>query len=170
MRRVLFFLLLSFFCLGPLFGIAQQSHSLEILGDVKTAKSFSLDDLKKIDSHPISDLPITNHAGEPRGIAQEMKGFSILRLLEQVEFNTPSPRQLSEFYLIFEATDGYKVVFSWNELFNNELGKEVFVVTSKEGESLSEMEDAILLISHSDLRTGRRHVKNLSKITVKRVE
>lgn len=148
----------------------EPSKSIVISGDITKEITFNLEDLKRFDSRSISDLIITNHSGEPRGTAKELKGFLVKELFEKVEFTTPSPKQLSEFYLVFEALDGYKVVFSWNELFNNSIGDEVFIITSMAGENLKEMKDGILLISHSDIRTGRRHVKNLSKIIVKRIE
>ncbi len=149
---------------------AQKTNSIEVTGAILTPVVFSMNQIQAMESMDLGDFAITNHAGEPRGVATRLKGFPIVNLLEQVKFDSPSPKQLSEFYLVFEATDGYMVVFSWNELFNNPLGKEVYLITSKDGESLEEMEDGLLLISKSDLRTGRRHIKNLSKIKVNRVE
>lgn len=168
MKSIALSLLFAVSVLAQVF--AQKSSSIFISGDISTEKAFTLDQIKRFESSEIGDFVITNHTGEPRGVAKQLKGFPVLRLLEQLELNSPSPRQLSEFYFIFEAIDGYKVIFSWNELFNNDLGEEVFLVTSEDGKTLDEMEEGILLISKSDIRTGRRHVKNLAKIFVKRVE
>jgi hypothetical protein len=157
----LFFFLHSF---------AQKTEAIHILGDISTEKVFSIAQIKGFVSSDLGDFEITNHLGEPRGIAKQLRGFPVIRLLEQVELHSPSPKQLSEYYFVFEATDGYKVVFSWNELFNNPLGEQVYLITSKDEESMEEMEDGILLISKTDIRTRRRHIKNLDKIYVKRVE
>lgn len=151
-------------------GIAQKTSTIFISGDILNEKVFTLEQIKSFESSEVGDIAISNHAGEARGVAKQLRGFPVLRLLEQVGLNSPSPKQLSEYYLVFEAVDGYKVVFSWNELFNNDLGKEVYIITSKDGVGLDEMEDGILLISKTDIRTGRRHVKNLEKIYIKRVE
>lgn len=148
----------------------ESSKSIQISGDIADTITYNLLDLNGFESRSIPDLIITNHAGEPRGTAVDLKGFPVKVLFEKVKFNSSSPKELSEFYLIFEALDGYKVVFSWNELFNNSIGDEVFIITSMAEKDLNEMEGGILLISHSDIRTGRRHVKNLSKIIVKRIE
>jgi hypothetical protein len=168
MKSILLSLLLGLFL--SLQVVAQKSYSIEVTGDILASQVFTLDQINANRSMDLGDFAITNHAGEPRGVATQLKGFPIVNLLEQVKLDSPSPRQLSEFYFVFEATDGYKVVFSWNELFNNPLGKEVFLITSKDGESLEEMEDGLLLISKTDLRTGRRHVKNLSKIRIIRID
>jgi hypothetical protein len=163
-------LFLFFGLIVSLQAFAQKSNTIEVSGDVLTPFVITMDQIQAMKSMELGDFEITNHAGEPRGTATRLKGFPIVDLLEDVKFNSPSPRQLSEFYLVFEANDGYKVVFSWNELFNNPLGKQVFLITSKDGEDLEEMEDGLLLISKTDIRTGRRHVKNLSKILIKRIQ
>lgn len=149
---------------------AQKTEAIHISGDILAEKIFSIAQIKSLPSSDLGDFEITNHLGEPRGVAKQLKGFSVLRLLELVELDAPSPKLLSEFFLIFEASDGYKVVFSWNELFNNSLGEQVYLITSKDGESLEKMEDGILLISKTDIRTGRRHVKNLARIRINRVD
>ena len=148
---------------------AQQSQTILIAGEIQSEKTLTWADILAQKSQEIGDFPITNHLGEPRGVLQSAKGVPVGSLLKELEYNTPSPKQLSEFYFVFEASDGYKVVFSWNELFNNPLGEQVYLITSSNGQSLQEMEDSLLLISKTDVRTGRRHVKNLEKIHVKRV-
>lgn len=161
----LIFLLQVAVCLGQ-----GRSEKIEIQGAVLDSKYFSISDLQKFESKSIDDVPITNHAGEPRGIAKALKGFPVKMLFENVVFDTSSPKFLSEFYLIFEARDGYRVVFSWNELFNNPLGDQVYIICAMEGKNMEEMEEGILLLSPSDTRTGRRHVKNLSKIIIQRAD
>lgn len=163
------FVLLCLIQVSVCFG-QSRSEKIEIQGAVIESKSFRISDLQTFDSMLIADVPITNHAGEPRGIAKNLKGFPVKLLFEGVEFDSPSPKFLSEFYLIFEATDGYRVVFSWNELFNNPLSDQVYIISAMDGKNMEEMEEGILLLSPSDTRTGRRHVKNLSKIIVQRAD
>jgi hypothetical protein len=62
------------------------------------------------------------------------------------------------------------VVFSWNELFNNPLGKSVFLVTAEGGKNLQQMTDRLLVITTSDIHTGRRYIKSVEKIIIKRFE
>lgn len=44
----------------------------------------------------------------------------------------------------------------------------VFIVTKKNGVPAAEMNDSILLISPHDFKTGRRHVKSVAAIEIKR--
>lgn len=144
------------------------TQTLRVFGQLKKETVLTRADLQKYATRPIGDVVITNHLGEPRGTAKQMTGVLLRDVLAGMEIDSPSPKELSAFYLICRASDGYQVVFSWNEIFNSPTGDAVFLVTEKEGKKLAEMEDAILLISPSDLRTGRRYVKALAEIEVAR--
>lgn len=152
--------------------IAQQDEkpttSFTITGEVKTPRTFTTDELKKMKAVEIGDVVITNHLGEKKSEAKGLKGVLLKDVLSQVEINAESPRVLSEYYFVCTANDNYRVVYSWNELFNTSVGESAFIVTEKNGKSLDTLPDAILMISSKDIRTGRRHVKALSSIDVKR--
>ena len=160
-------------------GIAQQvpaqknitpTDAFTISGKVTQSKTISLSDIKAMPAVKIKDLVVTNHLGEKKGKARAMKGVLLKNILETVEFQCESPKVLSEFYLTFVASDGYKVVFSWNEIFNTDTGNHLYLVVEKEGQELSEMDGRILLLCSTDFKTGRRYVKGLSNIIVRRAE
>jgi hypothetical protein len=77
---------------------------------------------------------------------------------------------LSECYFVFIASDGYKVVYSWNEIFNTKNGQGIYVIVERDGKKIDQIEDRISVFSKADLMTGRRYVKGLSRIIVKRAE
>lgn len=76
---------------------------------------------------------------------------------------------MSEFYLIARASDGYSVVISWNELFNSQSGNSFLLVLEADNKPQGEVPERILLIATKDLMTGRRHVKGLKSIEIKRI-
>lgn len=145
------------------------SKEIRITGELDADKLVTLEDLKSFSAESIPDLMITNHMGEPRGELKNMKGISVLKILEDLKISVDSPKYLSEIYFTFVATDDYKVVFSWNELFNSPTGAHTFLVTEANGVKLEKMEDRILMICTTDFKTGRRHVKSLDRIIVNRV-
>ncbi|MBK7252189.1 MAG: hypothetical protein IPI06_15355 [Gammaproteobacteria bacterium] len=71
--------------------------------------------------------------------------------------------------VVATASDGYKAVFSWSELFNSPVGEGVLVFFEKDGMPLADDEGRIALISAKDLRTGPRHVKWLQGIEVRKI-
>ena len=114
---------------------------------------------------------ITNHIGEPHGTSKQIKGILVKELLKDIELKEDNPKLLSEFYFTFIASDNYKVVYSWNEIFNSSTGDHLFyIVASIEGESLKDMRSRILVVTPTDYKTGRRYIKALSKIVVDRVD
>lgn len=86
-----------------------------------------------------------------------------------MELNEESPKLFSEFFLTFIAADNYKVVYSWNEIFNSPIGENLFVITSRDNKKLKDMDERILVLTPIDFKTGRRHIKGLTKIVVERV-
>ena len=145
------------------------SQSFTISGEVKAPATIQISDLKKWKTVDIGASTITNHLGEKKSEYKSMKGVLLKEALSSVELNAESPKVLSEYYFVCRANDNYTVVFSWNELFNTETGKTVYLVTERDGKPIEQMDDAILMVSSKDFRTGRRHVKSLSSIEVRRV-
>lgn len=166
--KTLILLLISFTVLGQKTDLT--TNEFVVTGQVKKELKFTLSDIEKYPSKEIGDVVITNHLGEPRGTAKHLTGILVKDLLENLELIEESPKRYSEFYLTFVAVDNYKVVFSWNEIFNSPTGNNLFVITSRDGKKISDMEERILILTPSDFKTGRRHIKGLSKIVVQRVD
>lgn len=148
----------------------ETTNSFAVIGQVKKELTFTLAQLEKLPTKPIADVVITNHLGEPRGTAKQLTGILVKDLLRDIELKEESPKLFSEFYLTFIAADNYKVVFSWNEIFNSPTGDNLFLITSRNGKKITEMEERILILTPTDFKTGRRHIKGLNKIVVNRVE
>lgn len=165
---ILFFIIT---CIS-IFGQEKKSTTTEfrVTGQVKKELIISLYDLEKYSAQNIKDLSITNHLGEARYTAKNLKGILLKDLLKDLQINEESPKKLSEFYFLFTAIDNYKVVFSWNEIFNTSTGDHLYVITEKDGTKIKDMEDRILIVTTSDFKTGRRHIKALSKIEVRRAQ
>ena len=148
----------------------EATNEFTIEGLVAKNLVITLDSLKNHPTTKIDSFVITNHLGERKSVMRNLAVVPIRTFLNQAKINVESLKQLNEIYFVFEAVDGYKVVFSWNELFNNRVGQEVYVIVEKNGKSLNNQEDRISIFSQSDQMTGRRYVKNLRKIVVKRAE
>lgn len=148
----------------------KSTSNIEVTGQLKSTRTITIEELGKYTVHPVGDLVIYNHLGEKKGVQKQMKGVLVKEVLAGLEYDSPSPRQLSEFYLAVKASDGYTVVYSWNELFNSPTGDHVFFITEKEGLGIDKMKESILLVTTSDFKTGRRNVKAVEKIFVARVQ
>lgn len=149
---------------------AQHTHSLQIKGDIAQPVTISFTDLNKYTVHEIRSLDILNHKMEFKKTLKNLKGVWLKDILSQVKFNASSPKELSTFYLVCIADDGYKVVYSWNELFNSATGKNAMIVTESDGVSALKKEEGVSLVTPGDQATGRRYVKNISEIIIHKAD
>lgn len=148
----------------------KPTASFVISGQVQSPVTVQIADLNKWKVSDIGDVVITNHLGEKKSEAKRLKGVLLKDVLGSVEIKSESPRVLSQYYFVCKANDGYTIVYSWNELFNNPEGDAVYIVTEKGGKPAAEMDDSILMISPKDFMTGRRHLKALVSIDVRRAD
>lgn len=147
----------------------EPTTQFTISGLVEKPKTITYEDLEKLNIVSIGDLKITNHTGEFRKEYKNLKGVSLLDVFNDVKITADIPKLLSEYYLVLTASDAYSVVISWNELFNTEIGNSFFLVTEANNESLKNASEKILLIATKDFKTGRRHIKGLQSIEVRRI-
>jgi hypothetical protein len=69
--------------------------------------------------------------------------------------------------VIATASDGYRAVFSWAELYLSPIGEGAMIVYERDGAALPDSESPLALVSLKDLRPGPRHVKWLRSIEVR---
>jgi hypothetical protein len=166
--------LIIFFSLITSIGWCQSkitpTEEFTISGKIKKELKITVSDLSKYKEVVVGNLIVSNHLGEIKDTAKGLKGVLLKDILTQVEFLAEKPKVLSEFCLVCVASDGYKVVFSWNELFNTETGNHVYLITEKNGTKAGELGERIVLVSTTDFKTGRRYLKGLSKILVERIQ
>ncbi len=172
--KFLAFLLFGVFPVS-LFAQAEKNKTSDhfvIEGEVSTAVKVDLDNLltKFGALVTVDSLVIFSHDMKPKHTIHNLKGVLVRDILSTAKLRADNPKDLSSFYFVCEATDGYKVVFSWNELFNTETGNHAMVVVSEEDNANQQLEDRIALISPTDRATGRRYVKWLKQITVARIK
>lgn len=162
------------FLLIPLFVRSQNqftpSNEVKITGNVKINITFSLQTIAQYKTYTLDSLVIYNHLMQKRRTVHNIKGIRVKDILEKAGLNEESPKLFSEFYFNCVATDGYKVVFSWNELFNTEVGNQVYIIIESDGQKAIQSNDRIAMLSAADQATGRRFVKNLAEIKVERVK
>ena len=145
------------------------TENFSIEGKVKKGMTVSLADLSSYRNHLIDSVVIINHLGERKSSMKKVKAVLLKDILEKVEIDAENHKVLSEYYLVCIASDNYKAVFSWNEIFNSDIGKSVYIITGQDGEWAYRLDNRIALISSKDQMTGRRYVKGLQKIVIERV-
>ena len=108
-------------------------------------------------------------SGANLGQLEHLKGVLLRDILEKAAVVSHSHNDVKKMAIIATASDGYKVIFSWTEVFNSPLGDGVIVFFEKDGKALGDDEGRIALVSTKDTRTGPRHVKWLQGIEVRKI-
>lgn len=147
---------------------AQERENLTIATPDHQTTTLTFEQLTSFTVHSIDSLRIFNHAGKYRSTVKGIKGVQLKEVLSNTPLGDSSPKVLSEYYIVCIAADGYKVIFSWNELFNTSVGDSVLIVTDIKEVTDGEQENNLALLSAQDIATGRRYVKQLETIKILR--
>jgi len=118
--------------------------NLKVTGTVRTPLALTVEDLKKM---PRKKVSVVDPAGVPQG--EDLKG------------------QLLASYLIFEAEDGYRVVFSIAELDSGIVDSDVIVADTLDGAPLPAKQGPLRVVAPHEKRAAR-WVRMLKSITVAR--
>ena len=148
---------------------ASITNSFVITGKVKQEKTIFIDDLLAYPSVELSDINVSCSPKQENRV-KSIKGVLLKNILDSVSFQYEKSRMLNQYYFLFVAVDGYKVVFSFNEIYNTETGKNLYVVTEVEGKTIREMENRIMILTTKDIKGGSRNMKWLEKIVVCKAE
>ena len=146
------------------------TENFTIEGKVKKQMTVLLADLSSYNSYTIDSIVIKNHLGERKSTLKKIKAVLLKDILDKAEIDSETPKVLSEYFFVCIASDNYKVVFSWNEIFNNGSGQSIYIITEQDGKPALALDNRIALISPKDQMTGRRYVKGLQKIIIERVK
>jgi DMSO/TMAO reductase YedYZ molybdopterin-dependent catalytic subunit len=143
---------------------AATPASLKIDGAVATPLVLTIEDLKKM---PRKMLTVTN----PHDLKKEMyEGVLVEELLKRA--GVPQGEHLRgqslAAYVVFEAKDGYRVVFSIAELDSGIVDSNVIVADTIDGSLLGAKQGPFRLVAPREKRPAR-WVRMLQSITVIRV-
>lgn len=145
------------------------TENLTVYGAVEHKLKLSVDDLRKFPPQLIGEMPVVCQSGADLGKLENLKGVLLRDILEKAVVVTHSHNDVKKMAIIATASDDYKVVFSWSEVFNSPLGDGVLVFFEKNGKPLGGDEGRIAMVSAKDIRTGPRHVKWLKAIEIRKI-
>ena len=172
MKKISFVLL---FLVVTLVASAQEkygvtTHQFAIGGKTKNPSVITMDSLQHYTISPIGDINVTDHTGTFKHKDEQLKGILLKDILSHTMLDAASPKLYSAFYFTCTGSDGYKVVYSWNELFNTEVGNHVYIIMEKNGVKADQLPESIQMTSTMDMKTGRRYLHNLDKIVVSQAD
>ena len=173
----LLLLAIALACAAPAFAADKKPSRLKeyiteqitISGAVENKLSLNVDDLRKFPLHRVGEANLICQSGAEMEKLKNIVGVRLTDILEKAKIITREHNDPKKMIVIASASDGYKVVFSWTELFNSSLGEGVIVFFERDGAPLNDVEGRLAMVSVHDTRTGPRHVRWLKDIEVIKV-
>jgi hypothetical protein len=172
MKRIVVLLILIFTQLGTQAqSVYTASDTLIISGKIKKEIRLSFSEIKAMpDTLFAAGIKILAHDGQVKRTLPAMKVVLLKTILSKIPIDVVNRQALNNVYIECIANDGYKILYSWNELFNSPAGDSTFIVIESKDGQKSLIEDKILLITAGDILSGKRFVKNVEKIVIGHVE
>lgn len=143
------------------------TDSFVIKGAVKNELTFNSADLEKYQPKAIDEVSLEHYRQASGTSVNQMKGILLKDLLRGQQYVVNSPQDKDKLKLYLKNAKN-QIVFTWDELFNQEVGDKTYLITSMNGQTFKGVEGRILLITPPDLNTGRKYIKNLSEIEIKK--
>ncbi len=147
-----------------------NNHGLRISGRVTAPLFFGIESLRSMDVLETDDLPLHCGSGESKGRLGTCRGVLLADIINRAEVIIIEHNDTKKMYVVAASDDGYKAVFSWQEIFNSANGEGILVLLERDGKPLYEGCGKVDLLSARDHLSGPRYVKNLKSVEVVMVE
>lgn len=147
-----------------------NGNVVRINGRVRKPMVVSMEELCAMETEVFEDLFIVCGSGDPKSCIGSCRGVLLEDIIRQADVIKEEHDDTKKMFLVASADDGYKVVFSWQEIFNSPVGGGVLILFEKDGKPLDQERKRVDLISVQDIFMGSRYVKGLTNIEVAMVE
>lgn len=138
---------------------------LRVLGAVQTPLNLTREQLLALRWRDHAEEREVQQGGQAVKLSVRYQGLPLRELLDRSVL-APDRHTLRRAIVLLMARDGYRVSFSWGELYNSSLGDGVILVRSQDGRDLIEADGLPALRSLYDTRPGPRHVRWLERVEV----
>ncbi len=145
-------------------GAATLSGALRVTGRVKAPLVLSIEELCGMETEEARDIAVNCGEGTPVGRIESCRGVLLENVIGRAAVLKEDHNDTKKMYIVASASDGYKAVFSWQEIFNTQIGGGVMVLIERDEKSLGA--GGLELISLEDYFSGPRYVKGLETIEV----
>ncbi len=143
------------------------THQIEVKGEVEFPLELNADSLGKMKFETMNNAIAVKENGRLRKSNIIAKGVLLKDILEKAKIKQNGHKD-RDFYIVAKASDDYKAIFSWAEIFNNPTGDNTFVLFEENGKPAKKGD--MVLITKNDVNPGPRHVYWLKSIEVCRVK
>jgi len=140
--------------------------AIRVGGAVAQELVLNAEALPEFEVRQIGDIDLKKGGGEVYKSLNNAEGVLLKDILQAASPAGLTNKSYSSFFVVCTAADGYRTLYSWNELFNTEVGEQVYIITAAAGERLEGIKDGAMMVSLGDLLNGKRNLRGLSAIDI----
>lgn len=144
-----------------------RSDGVGVIGLVAQPLDLDVAALRAFPVHRFELAPAGHGAGERP--PNRFTGVLLRDILQKASVSFGNHFDLKKTVVVATATDGYRVVFSWSELFASPIGDGALVFFEKNDRPLADDEGSIAMLSAKDASPASRYLKWLKTIEVRRL-
>ncbi|WP_346320365.1 molybdopterin-dependent oxidoreductase [Chitinophaga sp. YIM B06452] len=144
------------------------THQVMVKGLIRHAFTCTLNNVDAFRPETRNNLDIVCSSGETKKVLRSFTGISLKNILDSAGIIMERRKDRGKYYIAIKATDGYTVLYSWNDIYNNPTGDNVYLIYRENGQPITE-DGLFVMICANDKVTGPRHVKWVSSIEVGRL-
>lgn len=145
---------------------SKATDSFILKGALSNELTFNFADLEKYESTAIDEVSVAKYRDASGSSVKQMKGVLVKDILKGQQYKDRSPKAQTSYNITLKNANGDKVEYSWNNLFNSSIGESVYIITSIDGKAFKDLEDRIVVLTPSSLKTARSFINNLSEIDI----
>lgn len=150
--------------------LRNAAATLSIVGRVEKPLLLPIETLRTMDCLETVDLPMICGSGELKGRIGHCRGVLLAEVINRAEVVVKEHNDTKKMFVVAAANDGYRAVFSWQEIFNSPNGDGILVVLEKNGHPLYDGCGEVDLLSVRDHLSGPRYVRQLTTVEIGIVE
>lgn len=139
---------------------------LQLSGHGIARQPLSRDEIVQLPRHELGATEVLCMTGRHVFRAESFVGVRLTDILNRAGLAALPRGELKQCVIVAQASDGYRAIFSWNELHNTPVGERVLVVYERDGVALAPQLGDLCLLSANDLHLGPRHLRDLREISV----
>jgi Oxidoreductase molybdopterin binding domain len=158
------------FWLAALFSAAALAQNCPLDPAAKTTLKLSAGELASLpQTERVQRRTLASSDSASQPALEQSVRYSGVLLRDVLARAVPADNNRAARTLVFEAvaTDGYRAVFTWGEIFNSSAGDQVLIISAQDGRPLGAEQGPLALRALADLRPGPRHVRNLCGVVVR---
>ena len=161
-------LLAAFFSFTTAAGqvVVSPTDTVKIIGRVKRPVTLPLAALDTFRQSSIGDIAMLDGRGDQKETARSVKGILLKDLMAGIEFDVPNRKALNRFYFVFSATDGFKLVLSWNEIMHAETCTNYYLLSERDVKNASQLKERLEILAVTPEKKAHKRIDGLSSISI----